>query len=108
MIDSSAIQQLMSRFRGELIQPGDPRYDSVRSVFNAAINRRPALIVRCSSPDDVAWAVLFARDQKLPLAVRGTGHNVAGFAVCDDGLVVDLSPMKGIAVDAAARTVRLE
>jgi FAD/FMN-containing dehydrogenase len=108
MIDSSAIQQLMSRFRGELIQPGDPCYDSVRSVFNAAIDRRPALIVRCSSPDDVARAVLFARDQKLPLAVRGTGHNVAGFAVCDDGLVIDLSPMKGIAVNASARTVRVE
>ena len=108
MIGSSAIQQLMSRFRGELIQPNDPRYDSARSVFNAAIDRRPALIARCSSADDVTQAVLFARDEKLPLAVRGTGHNVAGFAVCDDGLVIDLSPMRRIAVDAAAHTVRVE
>lgn len=108
MIRASAIQQLLSRFRGELIQPADPRYDHARAVFNAAIDRRPALIARCSCPDDVTRAVLFARDQKLPLAVRSTGHNVAGFAVCDDGVVIDLSPMKGITVDARARTVRVE
>ena len=108
MIGASAVQQLMSRFRGELIQPGDPRYDSARSVFNAAIDRRPALIARCSTVEDVTHAVTFAREQKLPLAVRGTGHNVAGFAVCDDGVVIDLSPMKRITVDVAARTVRAE
>ena len=108
MIAASAVQQLMSRFRGELIQSGDPRYDSARSVFNAAIDRHPALIARCCNADDVRRAVTFTREQKLPLAVRGTGHNVAGFAVCDDGVVIDLSPMKRIAVDVTARTVRAE
>ncbi|HET7596612.1 MAG TPA: FAD-binding oxidoreductase [Burkholderiales bacterium] len=107
MVTASAVQQLMSRFRGELIQRGDPRYDAARAVFNTAINRRPALIARCTGPDDVARAVGFAREAGLPLAVRGTGHNVAGFAVCDDGVVIDLSPMKSVRVDAATHTVRV-
>jgi FAD/FMN-containing dehydrogenase len=108
MIASSAVHQLESRFRGELILPGNQRYDGARSVFNATIDRRPALIARCSDPDDVIRAVNFARDENLLLAVRGTGHNVAGFAVCEDGLVIDLSQMKGITVDAPGRTVRVE
>jgi len=108
MIASSAIQELKSRFLGDLINPADEQYDTARAVFNAAIDRRPALIARCTSSNDVIQAVNFARQQNLLVAVRGTGHNVAGFAVCDDGLVIDLSLMKAITVDPAARTVRVE
>jgi len=108
MIVSSAIHQLKSRFCGELIVPGDQQYDAARTVFNVSIDRRPALIAQCSSPDDVIQAVNFARQENLLVSVRGTGHNVAGFAVCDDGLVIDLSSMKGITIDAPARTVRVE
>jgi FAD/FMN-containing dehydrogenase len=108
MITSSAVQHLKSRFRGELIVPGDQQYDTARAVFNVTIDRRPALIARCAGSDDVIQAVNFSREENLLVAVRGTGHNVAGFAVCDDGLVIDLSRMKGITVDAPARTVHVE
>ncbi len=108
MVASSAARQLRSRFRGELLAPGDPGYDAARAVFNVTIDRRPALIARCANPDDVILAVNFARKENLLLAIRSTGHNVAGFAVCDDGLVVDLSLMKAIKVDPEERTVRVE
>ncbi len=108
MIASSTLHHLKSRFRGELIFPGDQGYDSARAVFNAAIDRRPALIARCAGSNDVIHAVHLARQENLLVAVRGTGHNVVGFAVCDGGIVIDLSRMKGIAVDAPARTVRAE
>jgi FAD/FMN-containing dehydrogenase len=107
MITGSTINGLKSRFHGELLTPGDSGYETARTVFNAAINRRPALIARCTSPEDVIAAVNLARDEQLPISVRCTGHNIAGFAVCDDGLVIDLSPMKAIAVDPDARTVRV-
>jgi FAD/FMN-containing dehydrogenase len=106
MINSSEIQQ--TGFRGELIRPGDPGYDDARAVFNVSIDRRPVLIARCVEPDDVARVVVLARKHNLPLAVRSTGHNVAGYGVCDDGVVVDLSLMKAITVDPSARTVRVE
>ncbi|MEW5976831.1 MAG: FAD-binding oxidoreductase [Acidobacteriota bacterium] len=108
MIASSAIHQLKSRFRGHLILPGDQEYDAARAVFNLAIDRRPAVIARCADPQDVSEAVRFARQEQLLVAVRGTGHNVAGYAVCDGGLVIDLSLMKSVSVDAAAQTVRAE
>jgi FAD/FMN-containing dehydrogenase len=108
MIASAAIHELKSRFRGELIAPEDKQYDTARTVFNAAIDRRPALIARCASADDVIQAVTFGRQENLLIAVRGTGHNVAGYAVCDDGLVIDLSQMKAVTVDPAARTVCVE
>ncbi|HKZ77889.1 MAG TPA: FAD-binding oxidoreductase [Pyrinomonadaceae bacterium] len=108
MITSTAIHELKSRFRGDLVAPGDEQYDTARTVFNAAIDRRPALIARCTSPDDVVQAVNFARERNLDVAVRGTGHNVAGYAVCDEGLVIDLSRMKSVTVDPGARTVRVE
>jgi FAD/FMN-containing dehydrogenase len=107
MISESTINGLKSRFHGELLTPGDSSYETARTVFNAGINRRPALIARCANAEDVIAAVNFARDAQLPISVRCSGHNVAGFAVCDDGLVVDLSPMKEIAVEPAARTVRV-
>ncbi len=91
-------------FRGELITPDHPDYDSARAVWNGAVDRRPRVIARCSGSADVAAAVRFARDHDLEIAVRGGGHNVAGTAVCDDGIVIDLSTMRSVWVDPAART----
>ena len=93
MIAYSTVQHLKSSFRGELIVPGDQRYDAARMVFNVTIDRRPALIARCADSDDVIQAVNLARQENLLVSVRGSGHNVAGFAVCDNGLVIDLSGM---------------
>jgi FAD/FMN-containing dehydrogenase len=107
MISGSTINGLKARFQGELLTPEDAGYDTARTVFNAAINRRPALIARCASTEDVIAAVNFARDEQLPVSVRCSGHNIAGFAVCDDGVVIDLSPMKAIDVNPQARTVRV-
>jgi FAD/FMN-containing dehydrogenase len=95
-------------FGGELIAPGDDRYDDARAVFNGMIDRRPALIAVCESADDVVAAVNHAREEGVPLSVYGGGHGVTGAAVVDDGLVVDMRGMKGIAVDVDARTVRAE
>jgi FAD/FMN-containing dehydrogenase len=108
MIAASAIAEWTPKFGGTLLSPGHEDYDKARKVFNAMIDRRPGLIARCASAEDVMQAVNFARDQKVQLAVRGAGHNAAGFAVCDAGLVVDLSPMKKITVDAKACTVCAE
>ncbi len=90
-------------FAGRVITPSDPDYDEARSVWNGAINRHPAVIARCSSPDDVAAAIRFARDHKLEVSVRGGGHSFAGFAVCEGGLMIDLSGMRQVRVDASAR-----
>jgi FAD/FMN-containing dehydrogenase len=102
------IQGLKARLRGELIEPGDPGYDAARKVYNAMIDRRPALIAKCADVADVMAAVSFAREQGLLLAVRGGGHSGPGLSMCDGGLVVDLSRLKGIRVDPRARTVRVE
>ncbi|HJU42965.1 MAG TPA: FAD-binding oxidoreductase [Vicinamibacterales bacterium] len=91
-------------FRGRLIAPGDADYDAARAVWNGAIDRRPRLIARCIGAGDVAAAVRFARDHDLEIAIRGGGHNVAGTAVCDEGIVIDLSAMRAVRVDPAART----
>jgi DNA-binding HxlR family transcriptional regulator len=93
-------------FAGWVVTPGDEGYDDARAVWNGAIDRRPAFIAGCTGQADVAAALRFARDRGLPVAVRGGGHSVAGTSVCDDGVVIDLSPMKAIQVDPAARTVR--
>ena len=108
MIADSALERFRSAFRGELLAPGDQGYDAARKIFNAMIDRHPGLIARCTSPNDVIQAVNFAREQGSLVSVRGTGHNVAGFAVCDEGTVIDLSPMTNVVVDPAARTVRAE
>src|SRR4051812_28174733 len=92
-IEMSAITALKSRFAGSLLTPEDMEYDSARTVFNAMIDRRPALIARCVNTSDVIEAVNFARTRCLVVAVRCTGHNVGGYAVCEGGLVIDLSPM---------------
>jgi FAD/FMN-containing dehydrogenase len=99
---------LAARLRGALIRPDDPAYERARRVFNGLIDRRPSLIVRCAAADDVVEAVAFARAHELRVAVRGGGHNVAGNAVCDGGLVLDMSGMKDIRVDRTARTARAD
>ena len=95
-------------FRGTLIHPGDNEYDEARKLFNAMIDRRPALIARCTCAEDVVAAVNLARDNALPLAVHGGGHGVTGAAMCDEGVVIDLRGMKGVDVDAGERRVRAE
>jgi FAD/FMN-containing dehydrogenase len=104
-LGQAIIQELRQALRGEVIVSDGAGYDEARSVWNGAIDRRPLVIARCAGVADVISAIGFARSQGLPLAVRGGGHNVAGFGTCDGGIVIDLSPMKGIRVDIAARTV---
>ncbi len=107
-IDEAAIKEFKTKLRGELIMPEDSGYDAARKVWNGMIDKHPALIVRCTGVADVISAVKFARTNKLLVAVRGGGHNVAGNAVCDGGIVIDLSRMKGMRVDPAARTARAQ
>ena len=106
MIDATTMDDLKTTLRGELLQPGDSGYDKARSVHNAMIDKRPGLIVRCTGPADVIDSVNFARDNHLLVSVRGGGHNVAGTAVNDGGLVIDLSMMNAVRVDLKARTAR--
>ncbi len=94
--------------RGRLIRAGDSDYDAARALYNGMIDKRPKLIARCVDVADVITAVNYARDQGLLLAIRGGGHNGPGLGSCDDGLVIDLSMMKGVRVDPASRTVRVE
>jgi FAD binding domain/Berberine and berberine like len=106
-VADAARRELGSEFSGQLIGPEDAEYAEARKVYNAMIDRRPALIARCASPDDVVQAVAFARDHDLLLAVRGGGHNGAGLGTCDDGVVIDLSLLRDVRVDPQARTVRV-
>ncbi|WP_408958607.1 FAD-binding oxidoreductase [Natrinema sp. 74] len=107
-VDGGAIDGFSEGLRGELLRPADPNYDEARSIWNGMIDRYPALIVRSRGVSDVIDAVNFARDHDLPLAVRGGGHNIAGNAVCDDGLMLDLSAMRSVQVDPEERTARVE
>jgi FAD/FMN-containing dehydrogenase len=102
------INKLAVGFAGQVLLPGNDAYESARRIWNAMIDRRPALIARCATASDVARAVVFARETGLPLAVRGGGHNIAGSASCEGGIVIDLSGMKAAAVDAGARRVTIE
>ena len=106
-LDRETVNRLSAGLQGDLITPDDAGYDHARTIYNAMIDKHPALIVRCANAADVAAAVAFARQNKLDVAIRGGGHNGAGLAMVDDGLVIDLSPMKAIHVDPAARTVRV-
>jgi len=107
-LNQIAVKELASRMRGKLIFPEDELYNEARKVYNGMIDKRPALIARCTSVADVIAAVNFARENKLPLAVRGGGHNGAGLGLCNGGLVIDLSEMRGVRVDPARREVRVE
>ncbi|MGY4857050.1 FAD-binding oxidoreductase [Cryobacterium sp. AP23] len=104
----SVLSQLRSRITGDLIDRSDPRYDDARRVWNGMIDRRPIAVVRAGSPADIAPTLDLAAEQGLPLAVRGGGHNVAGNGTVADGLVLDLSDLNGVQVDAGARTVRVQ
>jgi FAD/FMN-containing dehydrogenase len=108
VVTKQAVEGFRAQLRGELIQPGDPSYDQARKVYNAMINKHPALIARVVDVADVMSAVNFARENKLPLAIRSGGHNGPGLGICDDGLVIDLSRMRGIHVNPTNRTVRVE
>lgn len=102
------VEDLKRKFKGKVLLPGDDAYDDARKIWNAMIDRHPALIVRCTTTSDVVLAVNFGRDNGLLLAVRGGGHNIAGSAMCDDGIVIDLSQMKASSVDPGARRVTIE
>src|SRR6266567_5045391 len=104
----SETPEFKKQLRGELILPGDSSYDAARKVWNGMIDRRPGMIVRCAGVGDVIQAVKFARKHRLLVAVRGGGHNVAGNAACEGGIVIDLSRMKSIRVDPAGRTAVAE
>lgn len=108
MLTESSTERLRGTLRGKLVGPGSPGYDGARKVYNAMIDRRPEAIVQCASAGDVTLAVRLAADNGLPAAIRGGGHSGCGFGTCDGGIVIDLGPMRGVQVDAAARTVRVE
>ena len=107
MTAADAARRELGGFGGQLIGPEDGSYDEARTVYNAMIDKRPALIARCATPADVASAIGFGRRHDLMIAVRGGGHNGAGLGTCDGGLVIDLSPLKQVEVDPQARTVRV-
>jgi FAD/FMN-containing dehydrogenase len=103
VLSEAAVEELRASLRGELLCPSDMEYNEARKIWNGMFDRRPALIARCAGTADVMSAVNFARDNRLQVAVRGGGHSIPGHSVCDGGLVIDLSPMKAIRVDPAAR-----
>lgn len=105
-IASDQLDELRGRVHGNVLTRGDTGYDAARSIWNGMIDKYPAVIVQCRETADVITAVNFARDEKLPLSVRGGGHNVAGKAVCNDGIMIDLSPMNNVSIDPTARRGR--
>jgi hypothetical protein len=107
-LDRIALGELEATFGGQLIRPGDPTYDQHRGIWNGSIDRFPALIAKCAGVADVIAAVRLGRDTGLRVAVRGGGHSFPGLSVCDGGVVIDLSPMRGIRVDPEARTARAQ
>jgi FAD/FMN-containing dehydrogenase len=108
LVKDVVIEGLAAGLRGKLLSGKDADYDAARAVWNAMVDRRPGLIARCAGAADVMRAVRFARDNGLLLAVRGGGHNIAGNAVCEGGVVIDLSPMKSVRVDPGTRRLRVE
>jgi hypothetical protein len=106
-LDETVVAGFRASLRGELIGRGDAAYDQARAIYNAMIDKRPALIARCADVADVITSIDFARENGLLLAVRGGGHNGAGLSLCDDGLVIDLSGLGGVRVDPVERTVRV-
>src|ERR1700752_4033888 len=107
ILSEETLRDFSAGFRGDLIQPGNDDYDGARKVWNGMIDRHPAVIARCKSTDDVQRAIRFARENDLPIAIRGGGHNAGGLGVCDDGLVIDLGGLRDVIVDPAARVARV-
>ena len=105
MLSEDSVKEFKSNLRGSVIEPGDKGYDDARKVYNGMIHKRPRLIARCADVADVIQSVNFARENELLLAIRSGGHNAGGLGICDDGLVIDLSPIKYARVDPTARTV---
>ena len=101
---ATTLATLRGKLRGNAVLPGEEGYDSARTIWNAMIDRRPGLVVRCLGAADVMLAVRFARDEGLLLSVRGGGHNIAGNAVCEGGLLIDLSLMKSVQIDPPSAT----
>ncbi|HVQ77831.1 MAG TPA: FAD-binding oxidoreductase, partial [Candidatus Binatia bacterium] len=108
MLSDGVIKAFAAGVKGQVLRPGEDGYDAARQVWNGMIDKRPALVARCAAAEDVVAAVNLARDHGLLLAVRGGGHSASGTGVCDGGLLIDLSGMKAIRVDAAARTAQAE
>lgn len=108
ILTKTQLEQFTARLQGQVLRPGASGYDAARMVWNGMVDKHPALIARCTATDDVVACVNFARDHELLVSVRGGGHNYAGKAVCDGGLMIDLSPMKGISVDPERRTARAQ
>jgi FAD/FMN-containing dehydrogenase len=108
ILQEQAVNDFKATLRGKLVRPGDPDYDEERKIFNAMIDKRPELMVGCAGVADVISAVNFAQSNNLLVAVRAAGHNVAGICVCDGGMLIDLSRMKGIRLDPATQTIRVE
>ncbi len=108
VLEEAAIARFKETLSGELLRPDHDGYDEVRKVWNALVDKRPSLIARCAGAEDVAHSVKFARENELEVSVRGGGHSIAGSCVCDGGLMIDLSPMKGLDVDPERRTVRAQ
>src|SRR5713226_4626760 len=108
ILEEAAVHDFAAGLRGRLLRPADGGYDEARTVWNGMIDRRPALIARCAGVADVIAAVRFARTRELLVSVRGGGHNITGNAVCEGGLMIDLSPMKSVRVDPIKRTARAE
>lgn len=108
VLEEASIEELQASLQGEMLRPGDHGYDEARMVWNRMIDKHPSMIIRCSGVADVIDAVHFARTHDLLVAVRGGGHNVAGKAVCDEGMVIDLSKMKGIRVDPTQHTAQAQ
>jgi FAD binding domain len=105
MLNENVIVDFKANLRGGLIEPGDKDYDEARKVYNGMIHKKPRLIARCADVADVITSVSFARENDLLVAIRSGGHNAGGLGICDDGLVIDLAPIKYARVDPAARTV---
>ena len=107
-LSNAIIDGLKSQFHGDILRPGDGNYDEVRQIWNAMIDRKPGLIARCTSVADVVQAVNFARTNNLLVSIRGGGHNIAGNAVCDDGIMIDMSQMKNVTVDLKTRRAKVD
>ena len=108
VINGATVEDFRGSLHGESLLPGDAGYDDARRIWNAMIDKRPAMIARCSGPADVINSVNFARENNLLISVRGGGHNFPGNSVCNDGLMIDLSQMTGVRVDPDARRVRAQ
>jgi len=108
MLDQTTIQQLSQTLNNPLLLPADSEYDNARSVWNGMIDKRPAMIAMCTNVDDIVKCVNFARKNKMLVSIKGGGHSVAGKAVCNDGLMINLSEMKGVVVDSVGKTVTVE